>query len=91
MKKSYKCDACGEEFRSEKECLEHEKTCMTTENLLRRIRELESRVETLEMMLRMKETYVPYIIPQPPPEYPSYPRNPWTVPPIWCRASDDAK
>lgn len=80
MKTVYKCDGCKAEFDSKKECDEHEKKCLSTENLLKRIKELEDKVEMLETMLKANEYEKKY--PSPVPSYPCDPVYPYTPQPI---------
>ena len=96
MKTVYKCDGCKAEFDSKKACDEHEQECCSRENLLKRIHELESRIETLELELKLKDMQTkPITVPSIPwepvnpyPSYPYVPSKPWMNPdPIWCDAS----
>lgn len=82
MKTVYKCDGCKAEFDSKKECDEHEKTCLSTENLLKRIKELEDKVEMLEAMLKANEYEKKYPSPLTVPSYPCDPVYPYTPQPI---------
>lgn len=83
MKTVYKCDGCKAEFDSKKECDEHEKMCLSTENLLKRIKELEDKVEMLEAMLKANEYDLKkYPSPLNVPSYPCDPVYPYTPQPI---------
>lgn len=86
MKTVHKCDFCGEDFPTKKECLAHEKECGSPEKLRERIKELEEKVEMLEMMLRAKESekQIPTNPPWPNTDFPVEPwkRNIW-----WCNTN----
>lgn len=82
MKTVHKCDFCGADFPTKKECLAHEKECGSPEKLRERIKELEEKVEMLEMMLRAKdEKQIPTN-----PSWPNtdFPVEPWKRNIWWC-------
>ena len=96
MKRIYKCELCGADFDDERECEEHENECLKPENLIRRIRELEAKVEMLETLLKFKDNPPPVNIPPCPnpyppsiPPYPAVPPypSPWSV---TCTSQIDA-
>ncbi len=95
MKTVHKCDFCGEDFPTKKECLAHEKECGSPEKLRERIKELEEKVEMLEMMLRAKESekQIP-TNPQFPtnPSWPNtdFPVEPWKRNIWWCNTNDNS-
>ena len=51
MKESYACDVCGKTFCDRNECLKHEESCNATDELRRRVKSLEDKVDLLEAKL----------------------------------------